>query len=175
MAFAYHARPASMRGETLYPLNRLRDAHPELYERERRKYAGREALLELRIPVLDVLWNDALNLSAIHPGRLAASWQAAGLESPIWEREFFEIPVERIDASRSVWFPSGVLPFTDVARFDPLGYRQPERPPADYDAYLLRCKGQSRRPRPFAYVPHVLVAAPIDVSGLRLVRAGDVR
>ena len=174
MPFAYHARPASLRGETLHPLNRLRDTHRELYERERRKYAGREALLKLRIPVLDVLWNDALHLSAIHPGRLAASWRAAGLQSPIWEREFFQIPVERIDASRSAWFPSGALPFTEVVWFDPERYREPDVAPDGYDEYLRRCRERGRQPRPFAYVPHVLVAAPIDVSGLGVVRADEV-
>jgi hypothetical protein len=47
-----------MRGETLYPLNQLRSVDPALYGRERAKYKGREAVLEFRIPLIDVLWND---------------------------------------------------------------------------------------------------------------------
>jgi hypothetical protein len=169
--FVYHARPAPMRGETLYPLNVLRTVDPELYAEERRKYAGREQLLELRIPVLDVLWNDALHLAPIHPYRLAAAWRAAGLSSPAWEREFFEIPVERIDAQRAVWFGKGALPFEDVTPFDPIAYRELAQPPPTHLEYLRRYKDEGRRARPFAHLPHVLVAAPIDVAGLSLVRA----
>ena len=51
-----------MRGDVLYPLNTLRGLYPDVFERERGKYAGREALLELRIPILDVLCNNALHL-----------------------------------------------------------------------------------------------------------------
>jgi hypothetical protein len=160
-----------MRGGTLYPLNALRAAYPELYEEERRKYDGREQLLELRIPVLDVLWNDALHLAPIHPSRLAAAWRTVGLSSPAWEREFFEIPVARIDAKRAVWFTSGALPLDDVTPFDPARYRELTEPPAPYHEYLVDYKERGRRARPFAYVPHVLVAAPVDVAGLRRVRA----
>ena len=160
-----------MRDETLYPLNLLRTAHPDLYEHELRKYVEREELLELRIPVLDVLWNDALHLSPIHPYHLAAVWRAAGLWSPAWEREFFEIPVERIDAQRAVWFATGVLPLDDVTPFDTAAYEELKLPPPAYQRYLGHCKEQGRHARPFAYVPHVLVAVPIDVAGLRLVRA----
>lgn len=159
-----------MRGETLYPLNALRTVHPDLYDDQKRKYVGREELLDLRIPVLGVLWNDALHLAPIHPSPLAAAWRAAGLESPAWEREFFEIPVERIDASRAVWFGRGALPLDDVVPFEPNRYRELTQPPPTYDAYLREYRERGRRPRPFAYLPHVLVAAPIDVAGLRLVR-----
>jgi hypothetical protein len=158
-----------MRGETLYPLNLLPAEHPESYEHERRKYDGRETLLELRIPVLDVLWNEALHLSPIHPSHLAEAWRAAGLWSPAWERAFFEIPVERIDAQRAVWFASGALPLDDVTRFDPTAYRELDEPPSTYRNYLRRYREEGRRPRPFAHLPHVLVAAPIEVAGLRAV------
>ena len=187
MPFLYHARPPEMRGDVLYPLNQLKAIHPDAYEREKRKYDGRERLLELRIPVLDVGWNDALHLSPIHPARLAAAWREAGATSPAWEREFFEIPVERIDASRAVWFASGALPddptrhpddalslpVTEVAPFDADRYAELVEPPQRYEAYLRACRDERRVARPFAHLPHVLVATPVDVSGLRLVRAHD--
>jgi hypothetical protein len=185
MPFLFHARPAAMRGDVLYPLNRLKAIHPDVYEREQRKYDGRERLLELRIPFLDVRWNDALHLSPIHPARLAAAWRAAGVTSSAWEREFFAIPVERIDASRAVWFASGALsddaprcaeapfslPVAEVAPFDPDRYEELVEAPRTHHEYLRRYGDESRLARPFAHVPHVLVAAPVDVSGARLVRA----
>jgi hypothetical protein len=160
-----------MRGHTLYPLNLLATVHPDLYDEERRKYVGREELLELRIPLLDVLWNDALQLAPIHPRHLAAAWRTAGLASPIWEGEFFEIPVARIDAARAVWFERGALPLDDVAPFDASGYRELEQVPAAYHDYLRDYRERGRRARPFAYLPHVLVAAPLDVTHARLVKA----
>jgi hypothetical protein len=173
-----------MRGELLYPLNLLKALHPDLYEQERVKYIGREALLELRIPMLEVLWNDAVHLSPLHPNRLAAAWRAAGLSSPAWEREFFEIPVERVAGDRCVWFSSGALlasdarsedgplslPVDEVTPFDTNAYQELDQPPAGYDDYLRRTQKQGRRPRPFAHIPHVLVAAPINVADVPLVR-----
>lgn len=158
-----------MHGETLYPLNELREVDRDAYEGERRKYAGREELLDLRIPGLDVLWNDALHLAPIHPSRVSAAWRAAGLSSPAWAREFFEIPVDRIDARRAVWFGRGALPLDDVEPFDPSRYGELAEPPPAYLAYLRDYRERGRRPRPFAYLPHVLVAAPIDVAGLGVV------
>jgi hypothetical protein len=179
MSFLYHARPAEMRGDTLYPLNELQRAHPDLYARASAKYGGREVVMTRRIPLLDVLWNDALHLSPIHPARLAAAWAEAGLPTEAWEGEFFAIPVGRIDAARAVWFAHDVylrreapdLPVEDFAPFDPQTYREPTELPAGYADYLQERKESGRRLLRFAAVPHVLVAAPIDVSGLAVTRA----
>ena len=93
------------------------------------------------------------------------------LESPAWEGEFFAIPVERVDARHAVWFERGALPLDDVVPFEPSAYRELKGPPAAYADYLRRYATEGRRPRPFAHVPHLLVAAPIDVGGVELVRA----
>jgi hypothetical protein len=66
-----------------------------------------------------------------------------------------------------------VLPFADVTPFDPVDYRELDDPPPAYDEYLRSYKKRGRRPRPFGHVPHVLVAAPIDVAGLRLVKGSE--
>jgi hypothetical protein len=95
-----------MRGERLYPLNELRSVDRNLYEREKAKYKGREAVLDFRIPLIDVLWNDTLHLSTIHPSHLGAAWQEVGLWTPLWERLFFQIPLDRIAGYQSVWFAS---------------------------------------------------------------------
>ena len=141
-----------------------------------RKYAGREVLLELRIPVLDVLWNDALHLSSFHPSQLAAAWRSAGLPPVVWDEEFFEIPLDRVPAERAVVFEAGVLAAdslaaADVVPFDAAAFRNPDEPPPAYHEFLRQRRESGRPARPFAYLPHVLVAAPIDVAAVRLVRA----
>jgi hypothetical protein len=174
-----------MRGETLYPLNQLRAIHPDVYEHEKGKYGGREAVLEFRIPLLDLLWNDTLHLSPIHPRHLAAAWRSVGLWSPVWERDCFEIPVDRIAGHPCVWFASEAFwvnnsphedvplspPLDEFSPFDPSAYRQLAEPPASYHEYLRRQQERGRRPLQFPKIPHVLVAGPIDVAGLTLVRA----
>jgi hypothetical protein len=52
----------------------------------------------------------------------------------------------------------------DFHRYVPLE----EAPPAHL-AYLRRMKAQNKRPLMFVHVPHILVAGPIDVAGLRVV------
>ena len=45
-AFVYHLCAPDFRGTTLLPLDNLREALPEIYERERVKYDRRESVLE---------------------------------------------------------------------------------------------------------------------------------
>jgi hypothetical protein len=178
--FVYHRRSEDFRGTTIYPLNRLRAAHPGSYESERRKYEGREVLHGLAIPLLDALWGDVLHLSPFHPSRLATAWREAGL-SPTWAGTFFAIPVERLRGSACVWFASGEVsrasdgtPSLDAAhvtRFAPDSFREPEHLPTRYLDYLRGCKTEGRSPRPFAYLPHVLLADELDVTRLELVQA----
>jgi hypothetical protein len=183
MPFLYHSRPPDMQGETLYPLNTLRETYPELYERERSKYIGREAVLKFRIPGLGVLWNDTLHLSPVHPFHLAAAWRSQGLSSLLWERDFFRIPVDRIAGLPSVWFASEAFwvnnsphedvplspPVEEFSSFDPAEYEELADVPASYHTYLRRQHERGRRPLQFPKIPHVLVAGPIDVAGLPLV------
>lgn len=56
MPFVYHLCAHDFRGTTLYPLHRLRDKHPDIYERERPKWEGRESVLTFVVPYLGVAW-----------------------------------------------------------------------------------------------------------------------
>jgi hypothetical protein len=185
MAFLYHGQPPDMRGETLYPLNRLKSIDPVLYERGRAKYKGREAVLEFRIPLIDVLWNDTLHLSTIHPYHLAAAWREVGLWTPFWERAFFRIPMDRIAAHQCVWFASESFwvnnspaehvplapPPEEFTLFDPTAFEEAGEAPASYYGYLRRQQRRGRPPLQFPKIPHVLVPGSIETAGLMLVRA----
>jgi hypothetical protein len=183
--FLYHARPPNMLGETLYPLNELRSVDGALYERAKARYKGREAVLEFRIPLIDVLWNDTLHLSTIHPSYLAAAWREVGLWTPFWERLFFQIPLERVAGYPCVWFasesywvnnsPNEDVPLTppleEFRPFDPTAHEEPTEAPPSYYDYLRRQQRRGRPPLQFPKIPHVLVPGPIDAAGLELVRA----
>ena len=181
----YHRRPSDLRGQTLYPLGLLRNVHRDLYEVELAKYAGREVLLDLRIPLLEVRWNDVLHLCPLHPSRLGRAWRAAGIDSAAWEHDFYRIPVDALAGLPAVWFATGAvslpdgpdeqgrlsLPSDDVSWFDAARYRELDAPPVRHLEHLRERREQGAGARPFAYVPHVLVGAPLDVGGHELVRA----
>ncbi|UPT74966.1 MAG: HAMP domain-containing histidine kinase [Elusimicrobiota bacterium] len=61
----YHYVPDELVGETLYPLTRLADLHPRVAAEHALKYSGREHLMQVRLPILDCLWNDVLHLAPL--------------------------------------------------------------------------------------------------------------
>lgn len=63
----YHFAPDDMAGDVLYPLNELKEVHPEIYEEQKDKYEGREFVMDREISYLNCLWNDVLHLTAVHP------------------------------------------------------------------------------------------------------------
>ena len=134
MPFVYHLCADDFRGTTLYPLHRLRDKHPDIYELERPKWEGRESVLTFVVPYLGVAWGDTVNLAALDPVHLVAARKRLGVAfSGLLERRVVRIPVERLvgrDAviydSRSHWLnsrPGQNVPATppedEFAPFDP--------------------------------------------------------
>jgi hypothetical protein len=65
-----------------------------------RKYAGREHVLDVRVPLLDCLWNDVLHFT-VHPADVV-ELAAVGLE-PL-RRTFLEIDPFNLDPDRTVIF-----------------------------------------------------------------------
>ena len=184
MPFVYHLCPVDMHGHSLHPLNGLKVERPDLYDRERQKWEGRESVLTWRVPHLGVPWADTVNLSALDPRLLAAARRRLGLPlSKLLERRIARIPIDRIAGAPAVvydsashWInsaPGEDVPLTpperEFAPFDPATYRELSEVPALHLDYL---RGQLAAGRPalgFVFVRHVLVAAPVDLSGLELV------
>src|SRR4051812_32918666 len=78
MAVVYHGFPRDMIGSVLYPLHRLQAIAPDRYAFQKAKYAGREAVLDYRIPCLGLLFNDTVHCSALHPYYLFRARQERG-------------------------------------------------------------------------------------------------
>ena len=184
MKFVYHGVPERMVGTVLYPLNQLAAIDSRSYEFQRSKYEGREALLQSRIPGFELLWNDTLHCAPLHPYLLFEARRALDLLSSPWMTgRFFEIPVERILVNPVIWASQDV-PSTGVARsksaaptaldgefepFDAARYQALREITAAHLSYLRRMEDSGERPLMFAYIPHVLVAGPIDISGVRTI------
>jgi len=181
-AFVYHLCASDFRGSTLYPLDGLRQAFPDIYERERFKYDRRESVLSFVVPRLGVTWGATVNLSALDPSRLVAARRRLGVPfSNLLTRRVLRIPVTRIAHlpavrydSKTHWINSSpgdaTVPLTPPSHeflpFDPELYEEETEVPELHLDYLRRQLARGERALGFVFVPHVLVAAPIDVSGL---------
>lgn len=110
MTFIYHAVPQEMVGKVLYPLHQLAEIAPGPYDRQRAKYAGREAVMEAPITSSGLRFNDTVHCAPIHPYRLYESRRRLDLLPTTsgthrGERLFFKIPVERIRSHASYLVP----------------------------------------------------------------------
>jgi hypothetical protein len=190
MKVVYHGVPKDMVGHTVYPLNQLSEIAPQAYEFQKAKYAGREAVLDFHIPRLGVLFNDTVHCAALDPRQLCGARQRLGLPIPGTGMSsrmtglFFAIPLERILQHRVVWYsgrtlwingaPDEDVPLTppddEFEPFNPRLYRELSEPTSAHLAYLARMKSAGKPPLMFVHIPHILVAGPIDVSGLEPVK-----
>lgn len=185
VAFLYHLCARDLRGTVLYPLNGLRDAHPDVYERERRKFTGRERVLEYVVPHLGVPWGDTVNLSALDPRALVAARRRLGVPfSHLLERRLVRIPVARVAGIPAVRYQATVhwlnsRPGDEAALdapldeefspFDPETFEEAREVPQRHLDYLVEQRDRGEPALGFVFVPHVLVAGPVDVGGLELV------
>jgi len=181
-ACLYHMCAPDFRGEVLYPLSGLRSVYPDLYERERVKYEGREGVLRYIVPRLGVTWTETVNLSALHPRHLVTERRRLGVPfSNLLTRRVLEIPIERLSGHKAVAYASSAHwinsspndptaptepPIEDFFPFDAATHREPTTVPLLHTEYLLRQFKRGERALGFVFIPHVLVASAIDVSGL---------
>ena len=183
MAFVYHLCAPDFRGDVLYPLDGLREALPEIYKRERPKYEGRESVLSFVIPGLGVTWGGTVNLSALDPSHLATARRKLGIAlAGLMTRRVLRIPVDRIAHLPAVRYNSSTHwinsspgdpnvsltpPEHEFLPFSAATYEEVEQVPELHLDYLRRQQSRGERALGFVFVPHVLVASAIDVSGLQ--------
>jgi hypothetical protein len=191
VAFVYHGFPGEMVGEMLYPLNQLGQVSPDAYQLQKSKYRGREAVLDARITQAGLLFNDTLHCAPLHPYLLFAAREALGFDpprvspsGPYFSGRFFEIPLDRILIHPVLWYRWETLwingapgeevpvapPLDEFEAFNAERYRELAEVTTAHLTYLRRMKQEGKRPLLFVHIPHVLVAGPIDTSGLRVVR-----
>jgi hypothetical protein len=168
----FHVLPDPMVGSVLYPLNELRERDPDTFRRARAKYEGREQVLELRVPLLDCLWNDVLHLSPVHPAEMIHALESAGFTPD--RRRFLRVDGTELEPAQTVLF----LNSTDREHrfdagqwewFDATSASRHTRLPQATRDYYAACAGDGTRPFLFAHSPHVLFRGSLDVSRLDVV------
>jgi hypothetical protein len=175
----YHHQPKEMAGDRLFPLNQLKDLHPELYRSASRKYQGRESIMRWRVPLLDCFWNDVLFFTPYHPRVFSEALECVG--SPISSStRWYRFPMSAFDGLPSVWLDTrpamqgGESP--DTLRPEQV---TPPRPwpvfprdslPEWTLSYYKDEVAQGRRPLIFNGTMHFLVKAPVPISMAELIQ-----
>jgi len=172
MHYLYHLVPSQMKEDTLYPLNRLKGLYPEIYQKQVRKYEGREKLMETVIPSLGCLWNDVLFLTAVHPTTLVRELTEAGLpmESSL---RFYAVDPAMLDASLLTVYLYRTVPGRSTIReyesFQVSNLPKYATIHEETKQYFRNQVVNRRRPFLFHLVPHILYKGTIKVSGLEIV------
>jgi len=179
--FVYHLCAKEFRGHELLPLKMLATTYPDVYEREIGKWAGRESVLDYVVPHLEVSWGDTVNLAGLDPALLVEARVRAGVPfSRLLERKVVRIPVERLAGlpavvydSRTHWRNSRpgedvpeVPPEVEFSLFDPETYEEMTEVPLAHLDYLGQQRDAGALALGFVFIRHVLVAGPVDISGL---------
>jgi len=174
MTYIYHSVPKDLQGDTLYPLNVLKEKHPTIYEQQVNKYVGREHIKEQRIPMLDCLWNDVLHFSAVNPKEIKRALIKAGRD-PNFTRDYYQIDSKLIDPKNATVYLYAHADNKDkmskenfasyssdeVAKFSAI-------PQATKD-YYKEMIGKGERPLLYHKIPHILYKGLLDIKNLPVV------
>lgn len=171
MHYVYHGVPENMEGNELIPLNQMKESYPELYALHLTKYEGREEILERRIPLLNCLWNDVIQFLPLHPRKVFELQVELGLISEVPPYKFFAIDPKLFNPEKAVVFFKSApgeenveirwLRDVDLAEIQ-------EIPQATID-YYKSLVGSRELPFNYQFVPHVVYAGSIDVSGSQII------
>lgn len=181
MQHVYHLVAEDFRGDVLLPLEVLATTFPDVHEREVKKWVGRESVLDFVVPHLGVTWSQTVNFAALDPALLVQARHRLGVSfSRLLERRVLRIPVERLNGSpavqydsRSHWLNSRpgedvptVPPNSEFAPFDAGSYQELTDVPQQHLDYLVERRDAGLPALGFVFIRHVLVAGPVEVSGL---------
>jgi len=172
MDYLYHRVPKNMSGTVLYPLNVLKQTHPEIYATHVKKYDDRQHLLTAEVLPLHCLWNDVLHFTAVSPHELKTNLAKAGVEiDPI---SWYKIPVSMIEGDKSIAFiyrrDQSIIPnFKEYETFDLKRMNVYRQVPEETIEYYKQKKAEGMRPLLFHLVPHILYKGSIDINGFEII------
>ena len=175
MIYLYHRIPKNVEGNILYPLNRLKEKHPATYEQAAAKYIGREHVKELRIPVLDCLWNDVLHFSSVHPKEIKQALVEAGRNVDLVTMNCYQIDPKLIEPQNAIVYlyaqadykdkmnEENFVPYNpdEIAKFS-------EMPQATKD-YYKEAIAKGEEPLLYHKIPHILYKGTVDITNLPII------
>ncbi|MBP6904494.1 MAG: class I SAM-dependent methyltransferase [Candidatus Pacebacteria bacterium] len=162
-----------MEGDILYPLNTLKETNRELYEKQAKKYIGREHVMEQFIPTLKCKWNDVLHFSPIHPEEIKKALIEAGIQTR--EGKFYQIdpaifPVEdtTVYLYRHSKKENNMEP-ENFTSYDPTALEQYASVSEGTKAYYKEMYEKGERPLLYVKVPHILYKGSITIKDVPII------
>lgn len=174
MNYLYHRVPKNLQGNILYPLNTLKDMHPDIYQEHYAKYLGREDLTNRKIPILNCLWNDVLHFSPVHPKEIKKALIEAGRTAD-FEMTCYEIDPRVLDLGNTIAYvynpenkinnpnPNSFLAFdvTQLVKYSVM--------PEKNKQYYKQMISEGKKPLLYPWVTHILYKGSLDISSLPIV------
>lgn len=175
MTYLYHGIPEDLKGSELIPLNKMLEVDSDLRAKYLEKYKGREEILERKIPLLNCLWNDVVQLLPLHPKKLFELQQQLGIVEEIPDYHYFQIDINQLDASKTVvYFKTApgeenvtVKWLSDVNLDDLQGI-----PPAT-ENYYKSMVGTGEPVFNYQFMPHVIHKGSIYISDAKTLSLRD--
>lgn len=163
-----------MRGSILYPLNALKEKHPDIYEQQVNKYIGREHIIQQQIPVLDCLWNDVLHFSAIDPIEIKQALIEAG-RNPDFIMNYYQVDPKLIESKNAIVYLYAHASNRDKIKEENFAPYNPDEvakfsliPQATKD-YYKEMIGKGERPLLYHKIPHILYKGTLDITNLPII------
>lgn len=166
--------PKQMYGTVLYPLNSVKEEHPDIYEQQVSKYVGREHITQQKIPILDCLWNDVLHFSAVNPKVIKQALIEAG-RNPDFTMSYYQVDPKLIEPKNAIVYlyvhadkrhkmnEENFVPYNpdEVKKFSSM-------PQATTD-YYNEMIGNGERPLLYHKIPHILYKGTLDITDLPVI------
>ncbi len=160
-----------MVGTKLVPLNQMHGSMPELRKKYLEKYKGREEILEFKIPLLDCLWNDVVQLLPLHPQKVFSLQKELGIIAELPPYRYYKIPIERLDPARAVVFFKSAPgeESTSVKWLGDVDLGSLQSVPSATKDYYESLIGTDELPFNYQFIPHVVHKGVIDVSDIEII------
>lgn len=175
MSYFYHGIPEDMKGDSLIPLTEMMSVDSELREKYLEKYKGREEILERKIPLLDCLWNDVVQLLPLHPKKLFELQQELGIVEELPDYRYFQIETSQLDPSKTVVYfktASGEENVT-VKWLSDVNLDDLQDIPLATSEYYKSMVDTGEPVFNYQFVPHIIYRGTIDVSSAKVASLRD--
>lgn len=164
-----------MKGSELIPLNKMLEVDAELRAKYLEKYKGREEILGRKIPLIDCLWNDVVQLLPLHPRQLFDLQQELGIVTEIPDYKYFQIDVSKLDPAKTVVYfktAPGEENVT-VTRLNEVNLDDLQSVPPATENYYKSMVGTGEPVFNYQFVPHIIYKGTIDVSEAKIISLRD--
>jgi hypothetical protein len=167
--------PKPFLGTELIPLNDM-DKESSLYKGHAKKYVGRENLTEQSIPLLNCLWNDVVQFSALDPQLIVDKLKVIQPDFQLFRREYFKVSVEEVesiyegvlfDRRNSSKKTYEIFP-DEVKILNKENYIELDKVPDETINFWKNAIEEKRPVLWFPYITHVFLKGRVDTSSFEI-------